>query len=304
MFAHVQSLMNPCQKGLRSVQFLQHPESEEKYIQCSTFGQMFIFTCPTGLHWSQSKMACDRKNFLTMFSNGNPSTNFNHGPEQQQPQPQQFQQSAARSDFSRPILTNNEIRAEIIATTPFTPTITTTTTTQFTPMNNFANVLHPTPKPFEVETSSIPKQKEFVEQKGHCGVVSVSGSVFSIVNGVYSMINTHLYRRSDNLQLPGLIVKTSETQWCVTFSFSTANLDDLTSQEVLRMCGTNLECCMLISESNSGIDDINRVWIVNILENRGKQDGNIKIGCNGLQKGWNLNPFFKSFFTIFYDLSR
>lgn len=132
---------------------------------------------------------------------------------------------------------------------------------------------------------------------GRCDSVSLSGSVFNIVNGVYSKLpsSASIYRRSDNLQLPGLLVKTSDQQWCVTFSFSTVDFNTLTVPDVLSRCGAGLDCCMLISEPASTatagiaeIDDPSAVWIANILENRGKQDASIKFTCETTVKGWRL----------------
>ena len=131
---------------------------------------------------------------------------------------------------------------------------------------------------------------------GRCDSVSVSGSVFNIVNGVYSKLpsSASIYRRSDNLQLPGLLVKTSDQQWCVTFSFSTVDFNTLTVPDVLSRCGAGLDCCMLISEpastataaTTAEIDDPSTVWVANILENRGKQDASIKFTCETTVKGW------------------
>lgn len=102
---------------------------------------------------------------------------------------------------------------------------------------------------------------------------------------MYSKISAHIYRRSDNLQVPGLIVAISPTQWCVTFSFATQNFDTLSSKDVMNSCGSGLECCMLISEGSLEIEDPSRAWIVNILENKGKRDSSIVITCNNGLKG-------------------
>ena len=63
-----------------ATQFFAHPESEEKYIQCSMFGQMFVFTCPLDLVWIQSLMACDHKSLTSMFSVTTPSPSSSSNP--------------------------------------------------------------------------------------------------------------------------------------------------------------------------------------------------------------------------------
>lgn len=135
---------------------------------------------------------------------------------------------------------------------------------------------------------ALPVSPVNVAHTGHCDTVSLSGSVFNIVNGIYSRLSSSpdIYRRSDNFQLPGLLVKTSGQQWCVTFSFSTVDFSSLTVPQVLQRCGSGMECCMLISEGASGeIDDPSAAWIVNIFDNKGKQDAEIKITCEKEVKG-------------------
>lgn len=45
-----------------------HPEFDNKYIQCSTWGQMFVFTCPNNLYWNQQRLSCTRKRPTTVES--------------------------------------------------------------------------------------------------------------------------------------------------------------------------------------------------------------------------------------------
>lgn len=121
---------------------------------------------------------------------------------------------------------------------------------------------------------------------GRCDSVMMTGSVFNIVNGLYSrLVSTpDIYRRSDNLQIPGLLIKLAPQQWCVSFAFSTVDFNTLTVPDVLKRCNSGLQCCMLISDTVQ-VDDPNAVWIVNILENKGKQDGGIKLTCENNAKG-------------------
>lgn len=126
----------------------------------------------------------------------------------------------------------------------------------------------------------------FAHGTGHCESIMVSGSVFNIVNGLYSRLasSPEIWRRSDNLQLPGLLINTAPQQWCLSFAFSSVDINSLTLVEAKQRCGESLQCCMLISESPQ-VDDPNAVWIVNMLENKGKQDGGIKVTCEKDAKG-------------------
>ena len=49
---------NPCKLGNHHQIFFPHPQLPNKYIQCSSWGQKFIFTCPKNLIWNQEKLTC------------------------------------------------------------------------------------------------------------------------------------------------------------------------------------------------------------------------------------------------------
>jgi hypothetical protein len=115
-----------------------------------------------------------------------------------------------------------------------------------------------------------------------CDQISLTGSSFSLVNGLYGKVNENMYRRVDNLRLPGLIVAITNTKWCITYSFASSNLDTITRDDVVRACSSQLECCMLVSEmpTSRKLEDPERVWIVNMLDNLNKEDSNIEISCD------------------------
>lgn len=50
---------NPCRReSNKSKQFLPHPDSKTKFIQCTKRGEMFEFDCETGLEWDSVESKC------------------------------------------------------------------------------------------------------------------------------------------------------------------------------------------------------------------------------------------------------
>lgn len=148
-----ESLVNPCKKGLKAALFQAHPESREKYIQCSLFGQMFVFTCPHGLEWNQASLACDRSHSINIFHHTD----------------------TMRDQFPRKVETEPAL---FISAPDFTPTTTPTPMPQILvdPITQQS-----TPHVVQVEqTSSTHLQTEPLLQKGHCDTLSLSGSSFSM----------------------------------------------------------------------------------------------------------------------------
>ena len=60
MASLTQAVQNPCKKGINNQSHFPHPEQQNKFIQCSSWGQMFIFTCPENTIWNQEKLTCAR----------------------------------------------------------------------------------------------------------------------------------------------------------------------------------------------------------------------------------------------------
>jgi hypothetical protein len=118
-----------------------------------------------------------------------------------------------------------------------------------------------------------------------CGSITIRNSMVSIVNGAYNQISQGMYKRSDDLRLPGLVASI-RNQWCISYSFTLSDLERM-NQATFNTACTNLDCCILISDSNPILDiaDQKRQWKINLLENKGQVDQNIKIECDDVSKG-------------------
>lgn len=310
--------MNPCKKGLNGNQFFAHPEDQNKYIQCSQWGQMFIFNCPEGLIWNTQKTACERRFLFSLFQPFAKTTQFPATVANQFPaQPTTRQPSSITTQkFESPIELepvptqnthrefNNQLpssKSSFVSTvtaiqtlspleTPELPILpvtprsrlieTTTTTTTTTPRASTKKL------PVSTTTVESSNLEEPTFSSADCSVISISDSTIPIVNGVYTKTNSDIYRRSDNLRIPGLIAHIGPKKWCFTLSFSAHDLNTITAKTVLSLCGANLECCMLISDSKENLDLANpkRDWTVNILDNKGTNDPEIKISCQNIKK--------------------
>jgi hypothetical protein len=221
------SLTNPCKKGLRSVQFLPHPESNSKYIQCSLFGQMFTFTCPNGLVWSQPDLTC------VIGKRGPTSLAVI----------QETENAAGLVDSTpAPMITPTATAVPTITprmTTRFTTTPTPIFTTSTVPSVQLVQA-NSRPSSF-VEDEETDRSKNLPAGGGGrlgssvgdgCDQISLTGSSFSLVNGLYGKVNENMYRRVDNLRLPGLIVAITNTKWCITYSFASSNLPRQTRNSI------------------------------------------------------------------------
>lgn len=294
----VESFVNPCKKGLRTVQFLPHPESREKYIQCSMFGQAFPFTCPNGLIWNQENSACVNSK-MGAFAEKSPTvgrSGFQSRSEVDQPLTTTTTTTTTTTMFmpmAGPVFEQGAFAVPSFTTTTTTrrtttTTTTTTTLTTTTPTTTMSRLLTTT---LAHVALSGPTQT-FVPTSGACNTISIDGSSFTVVNGLYTKVNDQMYRRVDNLRLPGLIVEVSPDKWCISFTFSSHNIETLTRASILGTCGgASLDCCMLMSElPNAPIQDANRDWLVNILDNKGKKDPNMVVTCTNEAK--SMHHFF------------
>ncbi len=137
----------------------------------------------------------------------------------------------------------------------------------------------------QVQPIDTQQQQERVLQpaiNGQCSSVSIENSLFTLANGVYKQISNEIYRRADNVKIPGIIAAIDAQKWCLSFSF-VDNLDQLSIQEVRQRCGANLECCMLVGSVEKGqasdLANPQRLWDVNLNEHKGSTDGELKVTC-------------------------
>jgi hypothetical protein len=117
-----------------------------------------------------------------------------------------------------------------------------------------------------------------------CTSITIRNSMVSIVNGAYNQISQGMYKRSDDLRLPGLVASI-RNHWCISYSFTLSDLERM-NQATFNTACANLDCCILVSDSNPVLDiaDQKRQWKINLLENKGQVDQNIKIECDGVSK--------------------
>lgn len=301
----INCITNPCRKGSTTSQFFSHPESDDQYIQCSQWGQMFIFSCPDGLKWNLATFSCEKR---TSFSTslGTP------------PLPQQSPQSPMVTQQATTALT----QAQTVPTQPVTskappmtaptqaPTIPTRapmTVPQTTSVQTTQQTMPTTTIASVQTTNSIPSSTDpsLMQQSGQannqqvasrsflpsssdkCSSITINNAGINLVNGVYSMVSKDMYRRSDDLRLPGLIVEVTQNRWCVTYTFSQGNLDGITPDIVRGSCGRNLECCIYVSDSSQplSIGDSKRNWFHTQVNVPASLDSGVKVNCQANAKG-------------------
>lgn len=125
-----------------------------------------------------------------------------------------------------------------------------------------------------------------------CTIFSISGSTIPSVNGFYTRLSSSIIRRSDNFRIPGLLVQLDRSLWCLTLAFSFTDLSSINLELIKTQCGSNADCCMIISNSPDNLDvtDPQREWKINMLNSKGKKDTTIKFSCEN-QKRCQRIPF-------------
>ena len=297
---------NPCVAGGQQ-QFFSHSQADNKFIQCSSFGQMFVFTCPQGLKWDQATSSCQLpKNIKSLGTSQQPaatatasfnavaSTNTIKAAAQQQ-QPVQPQQSQVQQPVAAPV--QPQVQPVVQQQQQVQSVV------QQQPV---AQQAAPDLTQIPVDNSFISQQSTFVAShqpstsvkaptNGFCKKINIQNSgiplgkkrrifknkyiILFAVNGIYGQIATSdslpIYRRFDHINLPGVIALVGQF-WCITYSFSLTDLSTLTSAAVSKACGDNLECCMLVSSlsdaTTGDLVDSKRSWTVNLLQNMGAKD--------------------------------
>ena len=345
------AITNPCGKG--SSNFHAHPEDDNKYIQCTQWGQMFIFSCPEGLRWDGSIMACEKRNkFASISRNLIQSTTqqmvqFTQGftqpiqmttqrivPQQTQQQPiqmpqqqgqmpqqqgqmpqqqgqmtlqqQQIQQQQLQQQLQQQQQQQQQQQGQMMpqqqmVQQPQQPTVQPTQQMTIQPVQQTQQQPQQQPihssgisegfQTFQSSNTVIQPASEASQLTGsggpltsQCSSITIRNSMVSIVNGAYNQISQGMYKRSDDLRLPGLVASI-RNQWCISYSFTLSDLERM-NQATFNTACTNLDCCILISDSNPILDiaDQKRQWKINLLENKGQVDQNIKIECDGVSK--------------------
>jgi hypothetical protein len=72
--------------------------------------------------------------------------------------------------------------------------------------------------------------------------------------------------------------------WCITYVFSFEDIKKITINKLSKDCGSGLECCLVISNFNDGlqITDTSKIWIINHLDLKGTRDSHFEIKCGKL----------------------
>jgi len=292
----INCVTNPCRKGSTTNQFFSHPESDDQYIQCSQWGQMFLFSCPDGLKWNLATLSCEQRSF---FSKGLGTTPVMVPQQSPVVTPQAtIAQTQAPSVPTQPMTSPTQAPTIPTQAPMIVPQTTSVQTTQQTmPITTIASIQTTNPIP----SSSAPS---FTQQSGQannqqvasrsflpsssdkCSSITINNARINLVNGIYSMVSKDMYRRSDDLRLPGLIVEVIPNRWCVTYTFSQGNLDSITPDIVRGSCGRNLECCIYVTESSqpSSIGDAQRNWFHTQVNVPASLDSGIKVNCQANAK--------------------
>ncbi len=361
------AITNPCGKG--SQNFHAHPEDDTKYIQCTQWGQMFIFSCPDGLRWDGSIMACEKRNkFASISRNLIQSTTqqmvqFTQGftkpqvpiqittqrviPQQQQQQQQQQQTVQISQQMQQNQVVGQQMlpqqqqmfsqqpqmfsqQPQMFSQQPQQPQTQTQQQQTFPqqqlvqqPQQQQQQQTFPQQQQSSVQstqqmtiqpvqqTQTQPQQSNGMTEgfqtfqssntiaqpvseasqasgsgplSSKCTSITIRNSMVSIVNGAYNQISQGMYKRSDDLRLPGLVASI-RNHWCISYSFTLSDLERM-NQATFNTACANLDCCILVSDSNPVLDiaDQKRQWKINLLENKGQVDQNIKIECDGVSK--------------------
>ena len=288
------SLGNPCLgRSADSSNFFAHPENDAKYIQCSQFGQMFVFSCPEGLRWNQEATSCEKRfRFVDQQAVSRviskpktpvapvtpaplPAPVPQLPPVQQVPQqvPQQVQQQQQQpmTPFT------NQVDNTFQTFVPSPPALPTAQQPQ--------QPQQPQQQQQQQQQPQMPTQTTSASATTKCTTISIRNSLVPIVNGVYGQqIGPNMFRRSDDIKLPGLIAAIG-SKWCVSFSFTLAELDTMTPGMVSAKC-SQLECCLLVSDDTMSMSptmdvaDTRRMWKINLLDKKGQIDQNLVVDCD------------------------
>lgn len=275
---------------------------------------MFIFSCPQGLKWNTDASSCRPRETESapQFMNNMPVARSFTPPANIQPiqpvtaRPMQQFQSIAVQPTARPIEQFQPVQTMISTfTTPRTTLFTTLVTEPQT-----QQVIQTTMKPIESSIAPV-KQTQATEsvssnsfvpikpnkQFSHspkaglsiekvfgserCGNVRISNSPIALVNGLYTKMDTGLYKRSDDLRSPGLIMGIDD-KWCISYSFSRTTVDSLNLKSLSENCGANLDCCLLISDNLElvGLANPKRAWTSAATH----ANHNLKIECDLQEK--------------------
>ena len=125
-----------------------------------------------------------------------------------------------------------------------------------------------------------------------CNQIRINDTL-PILNGLYTKIESGLYKKANFIKTPGLIATIGD-KWCISFEFSLVPSESLNLKHVVESCGTSLKCCLFISNSTQmfGLSNPRRLWVnmhTNEIQNMG-------IECDTKDSGMTLKAFKHSRF--------
>jgi hypothetical protein len=246
---------------------------------------MFIFNCPEGLRWDSEILSCEKRfkfiegssrNILTTNKMvAQPVNSISSQITQKIPQSNSIQQQ--QMPMIQQQLQNNNVQqqSQINMIQQQQPT-----NQPISGLNDGFQTFQSSNFVPTTETSQSSSIVSIQPLNSKCNLISIKNSIVSIVNGIYSEINQGIFKRSDDLRLPGLVASIRNV-WCISYSFTLSDLERMDQSKFNSAC-SNLECCILISDSNPLFDlsDSKRLWKINLLENKGQVDQNVKVECD------------------------
>lgn len=257
-------IKNPCKRGeaTDNKKFFPHPEDETKFIQCSNFGQMFEFSCSTGLVWDQKLGSCQH---------GNP----------------------ANPTVSKVI----EPQAQIAPQTPKAPITPIAPIAPQTPKAPQAPIASQTPTVTHLETNV---KSIAIFDSEICQNMEIKNSNSITINGLYSKaFDSKLFKRSDDPSKNPSLIGIVKGKWCITNSFATQS--NINLKFVEENCGSNLECCLLSSEASDfiGLSDEKRLWTNSLglnqpLDLSCKVSDTISQSVNSIHRPFKVDPHILS----------
>jgi hypothetical protein len=194
------------------------------------------------------------------------------------------------------VASNSKVADTLIPTKPtLPPVLATQMTTQAT---------------IQAPTTSETKNRDFNSiltfDNEICQNLEIKNSNLLRINGLYSKsFDSKLFKRSDNVNNPGLI-GTIRGKWCITYEFPSQS--NINRESILENCGSNFECCLLVSEVSDwiGLSNQNRLWknsfgSSELLDLSCKVENQISQGVNSVHRPFKVNPQISSTDKIHHE---